>query len=139
MALRIPALVLSCSLGLLCFIHLNTTPIIKPTMDARLHACEETNGTFFKTLLCVLRAFFSEAATSPAGLVSLGLIFNVAVPGFLIMYIEGARRGPLLKNQTVSYTTIFGTLTQALGISVILPLLWLPAWIWAHKSSPRPR
>mmetsp|Transcript_20188 Transcript_20188/g.40192 ORF Transcript_20188/g.40192 Transcript_20188/m.40192 type:complete len:345 (+) Transcript_20188:46-1080(+) len=88
----------------------------------------------FNFLVCLITQFLFELRqTPPAGLlVWCGII--VVVPTYSIFAtVEAARHGA---RGPIRYPMIFGMLGQLIGISVTVPLLWVPSYILGGGTGP---
>jgi hypothetical protein len=104
-----------------------------------LHPYESSLGGSF---ICIITQFLHSLATEyPAGLLAWGSVILVSLPFALIGGIEPGRAGA---KGPVRYPVIIGLLAQLLGACVVIPAIWIPAYIFGgsreggafHSSRP---
>ena len=82
----------------------------------------------FKILVCLITQFLLELReTHPAGMITWCGLMLTGLPFGVLATIEAGRagaRGP------VRYPVLMGLAYQLLGISVVVPLLWVPSYIY---------
>jgi len=90
----------------------------------------------FNFLVCLITQFLLELRTTfPEGLLVWGGIMTVAMTYSVMAGIEGGRsnvKGP------IRYPMIIGLFGQLFGISVIVPLIWVPSYIYGGGVGPVP-
>jgi hypothetical protein len=99
------------------------------------HAYEPMVGLkVFELLVCLITQFIFELnQTFPAGLVTWGGVIIVAQTVGVLGIIEAGRKGA---RGLIRYSILFGLLGQLFGISVVFPLLWVPAYILGRGNGP---
>ncbi|KAJ3043275.1 hypothetical protein HDV00_005278 [Rhizophlyctis rosea] len=85
--------------------------------------------------LCLITPFFQAALENPLNFTLSLPIFIVFFGCFPIFALESSRSSTRL---VASWFAIHALLFQTLGISVTVPLLWLPSYILASKKVPGP-
>eukprot|EP00536_Pseudo-nitzschia_multiseries_P009837 jgi/Psemu1/24398/gm1.24398_g len=100
------------------------------------HAYEPRVGLgVFNFLVCLITQFLLELReTHPAGVLVWSGVILTALPVSLLT-VEAGRpgvRGP------ICYVVTIGLLAQLLGISVVFPLIWLPAFIFGEGKRGAP-
>jgi len=90
----------------------------------------------FKLLVCLITQFIFELRnTYPEGmLVWVGVMLS-AMPSTLMIVMESGRRG-VSKYSPIRYPILIGLLCQLFGVSVIVPLLWVPGYVWGCGYGP---
>ena len=139
----------SVALGALTFKAVND--VSGPTFEPILAACTDTSFStmaefvertgyhayapsmglgVFNFLVCLITQFLFELRTTyPEGVLVWGGIMTVAMTYSVMAGIEGGRsHGPL------RYPMLMGLLGQLFGISVIIPLIWVPSYILYNDS-----
>lgn len=90
----------------------------------------------FNLLVCLITQFLLELReTPPAGVLVWAGVTVVALPCSAISIVEAGRagaRGP------IRYPVIMGFLYQLLGISVIFPMVWVPAFVFGEGKRGSP-
>jgi len=90
----------------------------------------------FNFLVCLITQFLLELRqTPPDGLLVWGGIITVAMTYSVMATIEAGRnyaKGP------IRYPMIIGLFGQLFGISVVVPLLWVPSYIYGRGRGPVP-
>ncbi len=71
--------------------------------------------------------------TFPAGVVTWGGVIIVAQTTCVVGNVEAGRKGA---RGLIRYSISFGLLSQLFGISVVFPMLWVPAYILGRGSGP---
>ena len=71
--------------------------------------------------------------TFPAGVVTWGGVIIVAQTTGVVSIIEAGRKGA---RGFIRYSILFGLLGQLFGISVVFPMLWVPAYILGRGHGP---
>ncbi|RUS26937.1 hypothetical protein BC938DRAFT_483910 [Jimgerdemannia flammicorona] len=84
--------------------------------------------------LCWIVPFFQESLKTPAAFVVHCYLYTVANTYFGLAAMEGSRAS--LSKTIISWVPLFGLIGQFIGISVAVPLLWIP--LYAYKSSRLP-
>jgi len=90
----------------------------------------------FNVLVCLITQFILELReTYPAGILVWGGVIVAAFPTAAIIIPEAGRagaRGP------IRYPVLMGLLFQAVGISVVFPMVWLPSFVFGEgrRGSP---
>ena len=88
----------------------------------------------FTPIVCVVTQFMYQLRDIyPGGYITWGLAVVGVFPLSIIMTVEGGRgdaRG------LIRYPICFGIISQFLGMSVSVPLLWVPAYIWGGGEGP---
>lgn len=97
------------------------------------HAYDPTFGLgIFNFLCCIITQFLLDLVeTYPAGILTWMSIIVVSFPLGVWMTIEAGRKdakGP------IRYPLINGLLFQLFGISIVFPLVWIPAYIFGRGS-----
>jgi hypothetical protein len=87
-----------------------------------LHAYEPLLGGPF---VCIITQFLLALVQQPAGLLAWGVIAGIALPASVLMITEAGRGGA---SGPVKFPTPILVLGQILGISVVFPAAWLPAY-----------
>lgn len=77
--------------------------------------------------ICMITQFLLALANDPAGVLVWGLIAGLASPSVFLIYTEAGRRGT---GGLARFPALILLLAQLLGISVVFPAIWLPAWIF---------
>lgn len=86
----------------------------------------------FNVLVCLITQFLLELReTYPAGILTWGGVIVVAFPFGVASTIEAGRAGA---TGLIRYPLILGLLYQLFGISVMAPLLWVPAYIYGRGN-----
>ncbi|ORY96787.1 hypothetical protein BCR43DRAFT_492271 [Syncephalastrum racemosum] len=83
--------------------------------------------------LCFYIYIFDCGFRDPIGsnvLVGLLAMFGVSLT---VMAVEGSRRGA---NRLLTYLPFWGLLANFLGISIVLPLLWIPTFYYQENTRP---
>lgn len=75
--------------------------------------------------LCVLVTFFMQAVSSSEGQWVTGYILSLFASALAFMGVEGSR---VKSAWLLSLTPLFAIFSQAIGVSVTVPLLWLPVY-----------
>jgi hypothetical protein len=103
--------------------------------ESGYHAYEPMVGLkVFELLVCLITQFIFELnQTYPAGIVTWGGLILVAQTVAVLGTIEAGRKGA---RGFIRYSILFGILGQLFGISVVFPLLWVPAYIWGRGNGP---
>lgn len=83
------------------------------------------------SFLCWIVQFFQNTLILPVGFVSHIYTLTLANAFMAIASVEGSRA--TLSKTIISWVPLFGVLGQFGGISIIVPLLWIP--FYAYKSS----
>ena len=96
--------------------------------ESRLHAYEPLLGGPF---VCMITQFLLALAQRPAGLLAWGVIAGIALPASTLMHTEAGRGG---SRGLLKYPTPLTVLSQVLGISVIFPAAWVPAYAYGRGS-----
>jgi len=90
----------------------------------------------FNFLVCLITQFLLELRKTPTdGLLVWGGVVVVSMTYCVMVYIEAGRnytKGP------IRYPMIVGLLGQLFGISVAVPLLWVPSYIYGRGYGPVP-
>jgi len=90
----------------------------------------------FNGLVCLITQFLLELRnTPPDGLLVWGGIVVVAMTYYVMATIEAGRnygKGP------IRYPMIVGLFGQLFGISIVVPLLWVPSYIYGRGYGPVP-
>lgn len=140
--------VVSICLGLWAFIKVNSIsgpafePILAVCTNSEISAADFAQKTgyhdyepllglgVFNFLVCLITQFLLELRTTyPAGLLTWGGVVVVALPLTLLQTLSAGRRGA---RGFVRYPTVIGLLSQLLGVSVIFPLIFNPAFIYSR-------
>lgn len=130
--------------ALLVFIHLFSSigPFATPSQEAcrnpELAAQQGIRTLYtgigpFDGFLCFIVSFFKESLKTPVDFfiqVYLLTLFNTYIG---IANIEGSRAS--FSKTIISWVTLYATLSQLFGVSVIVSLLWVP--LFAYKSSSK--
>eukprot|EP00984_Skeletonema_dohrnii_P002192 scaffold750_cov133-Skeletonema_dohrnii-CCMP3373.AAC.5 len=88
----------------------------------------------FTPIVCVVTQFMHQLRNIyPEGYITWGLAVVGVFPMSLIMTIEGGRNGA---KGPLRYPILMGIFHQLLGMSVSVPLLWVPAYIWGRGEGP---
>lgn len=94
--------------------------------------------------LCVLVTFFTQAVSSSEGQWVTGYTLSLFSSALAFMGVEGSR---VKSAWVLSLTPLFAIFSQAIGVSVTVPLLWLPIYflydsgnrdvehVWKRKMS----
>jgi hypothetical protein len=137
----------SIALGGWTFIKVNE--VSGPTFEPILAACSEYGSSpdfegqtgyhafepavgfkVFNVFVCLITQFLHELRqTFPAGAFVWGGVVIVAVPFSCMATIEAGRDGAW---GPVRYPILCGLLYQLFGISVMMPLVWLPSYIFGR-------
>lgn len=142
----------SIALGIYAQIH--KMHITGPIFDPILGACSEPHGTvadfvkatgyqpyepvtgmgIFTPIVCVVTQFMYQLRnTYPSGYITWALAVVGLFPMSLIMSVEGGRSGA---KGPIRYPILMGIIHQLLGMSVSVPLFWVPAFIWGRGEGP---
>lgn len=99
------------------------------------HAYEPMVGLkVFNFLVCLITQFLLELRqTHPAGLLTWGGVILVSLAASPLLTIEAGRKGA---RGIILYPIILGLLYQLFGISVMFPLVYVPAYILGRGSGP---
>ncbi|KAL7442889.1 hypothetical protein ACHAXM_008513 [Skeletonema potamos] len=93
-----------------------------------------TGMGIFTPLACVVTQFMYQLRNIyPEGYITWGLAVVGIFPLSLIMTIEGGRNGA---KGPLRYPICMGIISQLLGMSVSVPLVWVPAYIWGRGEGP---
>lgn len=110
-------------------------PINLQAFEEKYHPYEPLLGGSF---VCILTQFIHRLVLAhPAGLLLWGATFCTALPTIVLLVLEAGRSGihqPFWN--PLRYPSLVLLLGQVFGISVAIPLLWVPAYIWG-RSTPR--
>lgn len=142
----------SVALGLWAFKTINAVsgpafePILAVCGDASISAAEFPDKTgyhaydarmglgAFRVLVCLITQFLQELrGAHPAGMIAWVGLMIVGMPLAVFSTLEGGRagaRGP------IRYPIVLGLLYQLLGISVVFPLVWVPAFVYGAGTGP---
>lgn len=86
----------------------------------------------FNFLVCLTTQFLLELReTHPAGVLVWGGVILAGLPFSVVSCIESGRTGA---KGPIRYPIAIGLLSQLLGVSVIVPLVWLPSFIFGKGS-----
>jgi len=117
-----------------------SNPDYKGNMDefvtqSGYHAYEPMVGLkLFELLVCITTQFIFELnQTFPAGVVTWGGLILVVQTVAVLCTIEAGRKGA---RGFIRYSILFGLLGQLFGISVVFPMLWVPAYILGRGNGP---
>jgi len=144
----------SFSLGVWAFVKVNSIsgPAFEPILAActnpeylgedfaektGYHAYDARVGLgLFRVLVCLITQFLFELVnTFPAGFLTWAGVIVVSLPVAAFANLEAGRagaRGPL------RYPVAVGLLYQCFGVSVMFPMVWLPAFVLGegHRGAP---
>ena len=113
----------------------NTAPTNLQEFEATYHPYEPLLGG---TFVCILTQFLHRLVLAhPAGLLLWGATFCTALPTTVLLVLEAGRSNlhqPFWN--PLRYPSFVLLLGQVFGISVAIPLIWVPAYIWG-RSTPR--
>ena len=143
---------ISFALGLWAFYEVNTVsgpafePILAVCTDNSIavedfsaktgyHAYDARVGmVVFKPLVCLITQFLLELRNTPpdGAIVWFGVLVS-ALPFSVAAVVEAGRGGV---RGLVNYPIIGGLLYQLFGISVMMPLVWLPFYIYGGGKGP---
>lgn len=144
----------SLSLGVWTFLKINSVagPHFEPIMAActnpdynanmeqfvsqtGYHAYEPRVGLLaFNWLVCLITQFLLELRqTYPAGVLVWGGVILVSLPYVLLSTIEAGRKGA---RGPIRFPMAFGLLAQVFGISVVVPAVWIPSYIFGRGRGP---
>jgi len=134
----------SVALGIGAFVK--TQQITKEYMDPVVEACTSSNTTAFEekyhtyepmlggAFVCIITQFIYDLTQEyPAGLLLWGATMLTAIPALVLTTVEAGRSGV---TGPVRYPTVVGILGQAMGISTVFPLLWVPGYCFG-RSTPQ--
>lgn len=87
----------------------------------------------FKVFVCLITQFLLglRETPTPAGLLTWSVVVLVSLPLNVAMTVGAGRRGVI---GPARYPTILGLLSQILGVSVIIPLLYIPSYIYSRAE-----
>lgn len=100
--------------------------------------------TLLDQFLCLLVAFFTQAVSSSEGQWVTGYLLSLFSSALAFMGVEGSR---VKSAWVLSLTPLYAIFSQAIGVSVTVPLLWLPIYflydsgnrdvehVWKRKMS----
>eukprot|EP00816_Leptocylindrus_hargravesii_P012609 CAMPEP_0196819856 /NCGR_PEP_ID=MMETSP1362-20130617/72574_1 /TAXON_ID=163516 /ORGANISM="Leptocylindrus danicus, Strain CCMP1856" /LENGTH=323 /DNA_ID=CAMNT_0042198499 /DNA_START=118 /DNA_END=1086 /DNA_ORIENTATION=+ len=99
------------------------------------HAYEPLVGLkVFEILVCLITQFLLELRdTYPAGVLTWTGVILAAQPAGVLGIVEAGRNGA---RGYIRYSVLHGLLAQLFGISVMFPLLWVPAYVLGRGSGP---
>ena len=117
-----------------------TNPDYKESMDKFVsktgyHAYEPLAGLkVFEVLVCLITQFLLELRmTYPAGLLTwVGVLLSAQLNAVLAI-AEAGRNGA---RGYIRYSVFAGLLAQVIGLSVVVPLLWVPAYTLGRGNGP---
>lgn len=134
------------ALGLWTFLHINGA--VADWMGPQMEACQaagEKGGPgipvidavvgFVRSFVCLMARFFGEGFRGPQGVLIWGTLLAVGYPWIALVAVESSRagaRGPL------TWVPAFMAVATIIGISVVIPLLWLPAYFFSAISDRTP-
>jgi hypothetical protein len=140
----------SVALGLFAFKKVNEVsgpafePIIEACTDSSIaiedfaektgyHEYEPRVGLkVFNVLVCIITQFLFELRnTYPEGVLTWCSLMVVSLPFAIVSTLESGRGGA---KGPIRYPLILGLLYQLFGISVMAPLVWVPAYIYGAGS-----
>ncbi|KAL3762270.1 hypothetical protein ACHAWU_000917 [Discostella pseudostelligera] len=141
----------SSALGAWAFYKVNSIsgpafePILKACTDPTIsladfakktgyHVYEPKVGLgIFKVFVCLITQFLLglRETPTPAGLLTWWGVVLVSLPLNVAMTVGAGRRGAI---GPVRYPTILGLLSQILGVSVIIPLVYVPSYIYSRTE-----
>ena len=116
-----------------------TDPGYEPKIEIHPYESRLSLG-IFGPLHCLLSQFLFHVKESyPAGLLTFSGIVLVYLPIFVVMGVEAGRGGA---KGLIRYPTLICFLSFALGVSVIIPTMWCPAYFfgrggWTQPVSPK--
>lgn len=99
-----------------------------------LRAYDERLGFgILNPFICVITQFLYQLDLHhPAGFLTWGATISQVIPALFAMYVEGGRQG---NKGLLLWPTALWVLCQVMGISVVLPLIWVPSYcIWGNKE-----
>ena len=107
----------------------SSIPISEFASQTGYHVYESRVGFgAFNVLVCLITQFLLELRqTNPAGLLTWGGVIVASLPFGVAATLEAGRAGA---KGLIRYPMILGLLYQLFGISVMMPLLWVPAYIY---------
>ncbi|RUS24200.1 hypothetical protein BC938DRAFT_473956 [Jimgerdemannia flammicorona] len=128
--------------ALLTLLHLLTSlhPWLEPTETACKNpdlAAEQGLRNYYigvgpiDEFLCWIVPFFQNTLKLPAGFAVHAYVLTLANAFMGIASVEGARVS--LSKTIISWVAFFGVFGQLIGISIVVPLFWIP--IYAYKTS----
>ena len=111
----------------------NYTSVDDFCLQTGYHAYNPSVGfVLLDPFVCAITQFLYTLAESyPAGLLTWGAITLVGLPVTVLTTLEAGRQG---NRGLLRYPTLVGLLQQVLGISVVIPLLWVPAYCWGASN-----
>lgn len=142
------------SVGLGIFAQHHKQQITGPFFEPILSACMESHDSMadfvaktgyqpyepaaglgiFAPMVCLVTQFmFQLRNTYPEGILTWGLAVVGVFPYMVIAIIEGGRAGA---KGPIRWPVIMGIVHQLLGMSVSIPLIWVPAYIWGKGQGP---
>jgi len=112
-------------------------PIEKFAAQTGYHDYEPKVGLgVFNVLVCIITQFLLELReTYPAGLLVWGSIIVVSFAASFILQFEAGREDAK-RFSPIRFPIIVGLLFQLFGISVMFPLIWVPAYVFGHGLGP---
>ena len=99
--------------------------------ETSYHAFEPAVGLgVFDVLVCLITQFLYELRqTHPAGLITWWGVILAAMPFGVVSVLEAGRAGA---KGPIRYPLLVGLLSQLFGISVMVPLVWTPSYIYGR-------
>ncbi|OZJ01362.1 hypothetical protein BZG36_05785, partial [Bifiguratus adelaidae] len=124
-------------LGYLIFQYI--TSIVADSYDSVIDACAAHSssldyprlryvytGTKVDVFLCMIVVFFREFLADRAGKAYGLALLDLFAVTLAVMSMEGSRKG--LSWTILAWVPLFGTLAQLVGVSVVVPALWIPLY-----------
>lgn len=136
------------ALGIWTFLHINAAvgDWMGPIMASCQAAAEEQKGdnkipvisdvvAGTRFFVCLMIPFFTEGLRGPLGRLIWGMLLAVGYNWTILASIEGSRVGA---RWLITWVPVFKLLATVIGISVVIPLLWLPAYFFSSISDKTP-